>query len=358
MLVEDGFRSQGSDMNKTAKIIRFRQPGPPEVLKVEEEFVREPNAGEVLLRVDALGLSQIDLLWREGSYFEQPVFPAGIGYDAAGVIESVGPEVRSVKPGDRVSTFPAVSLQDYPAHGEAVIYPENALFLYPQNLNPREAVSVNTGLLAAYFAFVELAELQPDQFVVITAASSAMGLAAIQLVKALGAKCIALTRSEGKRKRLIQAGADHVAVAGVDDVNEMILEITKGEGADLIYDGVAGPGLEELVWATRRFGCVIVYGHLGAMDATTPLPLGACFLRGFNLHPSFKIFDFTGNPKLGIRPNPAAIERAKTFVAAGLASGLLKPAIDRVFTGLDEYAAAHRYMSANTQAGKIIVALR
>src|SRR5260221_6850980 len=122
----------------------------------------------------------------------------------------------------------------------------------------------------------------------------------------------------------------------------MFWEITKGEGAALIYDGVGGPGWEEWVGATRRFGCVIVYGHLGAMDAATPLPLGACFLRGFNLHPSFKIFDFTGNPKLGIRPNPAAIERAKTFVAAGLASRLLQPVIDRVFTGLYEYAAAHR----------------
>src|SRR5260370_39221235 len=98
MLVEDGFRSHRSDMNKTAKIIRFRQPGPPEVLEVEEEFVREPKAGEVLLRVDALGLSRIDLLWREGSYFEQPVFPAGIRYDAAGALQSVWTGVRTSKP--------------------------------------------------------------------------------------------------------------------------------------------------------------------------------------------------------------------------------------------------------------------
>src|SRR5260370_9327537 len=138
----------------------------------------------------------------------------------------------------------------------------------------------------------------------------------------------------------------------------MIWEIPKGGGAALISGGGAARGLEKLVGPPRRFGCVIVYGHFGAMDATTPLPLGACLLRGLNLQPSFKIFAFTGNPKLGIRPNPAAIEHAKTFVAAGLASGLLKPAIDRVFTGLDEYAAAHRYMSTNTQAGKIVLALR
>ena len=213
------------------------------------------------------------------------------------------------------------------------------------------------GLFTAYFALVELARLQPDQFVVITAASSSMGMAAIQLAKALDARCIAVTRSEAKQKLLIQAGADHVVVAGVNDVQEMILEITDGEGADLIYDGVAGPGLEELVWATRKFGCVIVYGYLGAMDASTPLPLGACFLRGLNLHPSFKVFDYTGNPKLGIYRNPDAIERAKKFISAGLASGVLKSAIDRVFIGLGEYVSAHQYMAANTHAGKIVVAL-
>jgi NADPH:quinone reductase-like Zn-dependent oxidoreductase len=345
-------------MNRIAKIVRFQQTGPPDVLRVEEEALREPEAGEVLVRTDILGLSRVDLLWREGSYFEQPVFPAGIGYDAAGVIESVGPDVRTVSVGDRVSTFPAVSLRDYPAHAEAVVYPENALFAYPHNLDPLQAASANMGLFTAYFALVELAGLQPDQVVVITAASSSLGMAAIQLAKAFGAHCIAVTRSEGKRKRLIEVGADYVVVAGADDVSETVLEITEGEGADVIYDGVAGPGLEELVWATRRFGSVIVYGYLGAMEATTPLPLGASFLRGINLHASFRIFDYTGNSKLRLCPKPAAIERAKTFISAGLASGLLTPAIDRVFTGLEEYTVAHRYQATNTHAGKVLVDLR
>jgi NADPH:quinone reductase-like Zn-dependent oxidoreductase len=344
-------------MDKTVKLVRFRRTGPPDVLEVEEAPLREPSPGEVLVRVQAMGLSRIDLLWREGSYFEQPVFPAGIGYDAAGVVESVGPDVKFLKTGDSVSTYPAVSLLDYPAHGEAVIYPENALFAYPTGLTAREAAAVNMGLFAAYFALVERANLQSYQSVVITAASSSMGIAAIQLAKALGAKCIAVTRSEEKRKRLITAGADHVIVAGLDDVQETVLEITEGEGTDVVYDGVAGPGLEELVWATRRFGHLIVYGYLGAMDVATRFPLGACFLRGLSLHASFKIFDYTGNPKLGISPNPAAIERAKSFVTAGLTSGVLKPNIDRVFSGFGEYVAAHHYADTNAHAGKVVVEL-
>jgi NADPH:quinone reductase-like Zn-dependent oxidoreductase len=344
-------------MDKFAKMIRFHQTGRSDVLKVEDVPLHGPNAGEVLVRMEALGLSRIDSLWREGSYFEQPVFPSGIGYDAAGIIESVGPGVEGIAVGDRVSTLPAVSLVDYPAHGESAIFPENGLFVYPQNLSAEQAAAVNLGLFTAYFALVELARMEPDQFVVITAASSSMGMAAIQLAKALGTRCVAITRSEGKRSRLLQAGADHVVVAGADDVQEMVFEITDGKGADIVYDGVAGPGLEELVWATRRLGSVIVYGYLGAMDATTRLPLGACFLRGINLYPCFKVFHYTGNPKVGSSGNPAAVKRAKSFISAGLASGVLNPAIDRVFDGLEEYAAAHQYIAANTRAGKIVVSL-
>jgi NADPH:quinone reductase-like Zn-dependent oxidoreductase len=357
MLVHHDLVSPSGAMDKIAKMIRFHQTGRPDVLKVEDAPLRRPNAGEVLVRMQALGLSRIDVLWREGSYFEQPVFPAGIGYDAAGIVESVGSGVHGLKVGDRVSTLPAVSLLDYPAHGELAIYPENGLFVYPENLTAEQAASVNLGLFTAYFALVELARIEPDQFVIVTAASSSVGMAAIQLAKVLGAGCIAVTRSEEKRKLLLQTGADHVVVAGSDDVQEMVFEITDGQGAHVVYDGVAGPGLEELVWATRRLGVVIVYGYLGAMDAATRLPLGACFLRGINLYPSFKVFDYTGNPKLGICGKPAAGERAKSFIAAGLASGVLKPAIDRVFDGLGEYTAAHRYLSANTRTGKVIVSL-
>jgi NADPH:quinone reductase-like Zn-dependent oxidoreductase len=344
-------------MDKTARVIRFHKTGGPEVLKAEELRLPKPKGSEVLMRVNAIALTRTDILWREGAYFEEPVLPSGIGYDAAGVVELIGPEVKIFRVGDRVSTFPAVSLLNYTAHGEAAIYPEDALFVYPQNLNSRQAAAVNSGLFAAYFALVELAGVQPNRYVMITAASSSMGVAAIQMAKAVGAKVVAVTRSEEKREHLTAAGADHVVIAGIDDVQEAVLDITAGDGADVIYDGVGGPGLEELVWVTKRFGHIIVYGHLGAMEDTTPLPLGACFLRGLNLHTSYKIFDFTGHSRLGIAPNRGAIERAKQFIFDGLASERFKAKIDRVFVGLEQYAAAHDYMGTNVQVGKIIVAL-
>lgn len=344
-------------MSEPAKMIRFYKTGGTDVLKIDEIQLSQLKEDEVLVRVQAVGLGRADLLWREGSYFEEPAFPAQIGYDAAGTVEAVGPGVKTLKVGDRVSTFPAVSLLDYAAHGETIVYPETALIVYPQSLTPVQAAAVNTGLFAAYFALVELAHLQKDQHVVITAASSSMGLAAIQMAKAIGAKSIAVTRSESKKEALLGAGADQVIIAGSEDVQETILEMTDGLGAEVIYDAVAGPGLEELVWATKRSGYVIVYGHLGAMECATLLPLGACFLRGIKVYGSFRVFDFTGHSRLGLEAKPDAIERAKKFISEGLASNLFSAKIDRVFFGLNEYAAAQRYMETNNQIGKITIVL-
>jgi NADPH:quinone reductase len=344
-------------MSETVKVIRFYKTGGSDVLRIDEVQLSQLKEHEVLVRVQAVAVSRLDVLWRGGSYFEEPEFPAQIGYDAAGIVESVGPEVETLKVGDRVSTFPAVSLLDYAAHGETIIYPETALIVYPESLTPVQAAAVNTGLFTAYFALLELADLKRDQHIVITAASSSMGIAAIQMAKAIGAKSIAVTRSEAKKEALLGVGADQVIIAGREDVQEAILELTEGLGAEVIYDAVAGPGLEELVWATKRFGHVIVYGHLGAMEYGTLLPLGACFLRAIKVHSSFRVFDFTGHPGLGLQAKCVAIERAKKFISEGLTSKRFSAKIDRVFVGLGEYAAAHRYMETNDQIGKIAVAL-
>src|ERR1700756_4833250 len=139
-------------MNETAKVIRFYQTGGSDVLRIDEIQLSPLEENEVLVRVQAVALSRLDLLWRAGSYFEEPEFPAQIGYDAAGVVESVGPEVKTLKVGDRVSTFPATSLLAYTAHAESIIYPETALLVYPRNMTPIQAAAVNTGLFTAYFA--------------------------------------------------------------------------------------------------------------------------------------------------------------------------------------------------------------
>jgi NADPH:quinone reductase-like Zn-dependent oxidoreductase len=152
-----------------------------------------------------------------------------------------------------------------------------------------------------------------------------MGVAALQLIKAIRAKSIAVTRSEAKQEGLLAVGADQVLIAGRENIQEAIFERTEGLGAEVIYDAVGGPGLEELIWATKRFGWVVVYGQLGAMDNGTPFPLGACAFRGLKVHASFRVFDFTGHPKLGLPARAEAVERAKRFISNGLAAGRFSP---------------------------------
>lgn len=344
-------------MKPTTHVIRFHRTGGPEVLQIDEIELPAPHANEVVLLVKALALCRVDLLWREGNYLEEPELPATIGYDAAGVVQSVGSNVKSVKPGDRVSTFPACSLAEYGAHGQKIIYPARALLVYPPNLSPEEAASVNTGLFLAYFALVELARLKPGQYVVVTAAAASTGIAALQVANALGVMSIALTRSDFKRGELVAAGADHVIIVGEEDVADTIFDITGGLGADLIYDGVGGPGLEELAWATKRLGRIVTYGALGAEAGDTRLPLGACLLRGVKVHAGLTIFDYTGNRRLRLLPKPGAISRAKAFIANGLADGNFRPNIGRVFNGLEEYQFAHEYMAAGRRDGKVVVSL-
>jgi NADPH:quinone reductase len=345
-------------MNRKTRVIRFHRTGGPEVLQIDEIELPTLKNNEVLLKMDALAISRADILWREGDYVEDPILPAQIGYEGAGVVDSIGPKVKTIRPGDRVSTFPAASLVEYAAHGEKIVYPESSLLTYPPNLNPAQAASANTALFLAYFALVELAALRQGRFVVITAATASTGIAALQLAKRLGAKCIAITRSSSRRVELTSAGADHVIVAGEEDIRDAIIDLTDGLGADLIYDAVGGPGLEELVWATRRLARIIVYGALGNGTAETKIPLGACFIRGVTVYAGVTIFDFTGNRRLGIAPDRAAIKRAKTFIAEGLAAEIFTPKIDRVFVGLEQYRLAQQYMETPGRKGKVVISLR
>jgi NADPH:quinone reductase len=215
-----------------------------------------------------------------------------------------------------------------------------------------EAAGASVVYLTAYFALSTLAKLRPGQFVVLTGATSSAGLAGIQVAHSLGAKAIATTRTEARRQSLLDHGADFALATETEDVTARVLEITGGRGADVVYDAVAGPLLEKLCWATKQFGRIIIYGVLD-FAAGTPLPLMAGFLRNLKID-FYKIFDFTGHPVLGLPRMPGAVEEGRAFLEQELASGALRPVIDKTFP-LEQYADAHRYMEGNAQMGKIVI---
>ena len=165
----------------------------------------------------------------------------------------------------------------------------------------------------------------------------------IQIAKATGAVAIATTRGAEKKPSLIAAGADHVVVTNDEDLAERVKAITSGKGARIIFDPVAGPFVETLAEAAAPRGIIFEYGALSL--APTPFPLFPALKKGLTVR-GYTLFEIVSDPE--------TLERGKRYVYDGLASGVLKPLIDRTFP-LEEIADAHRYMESNQQLGKIVV---
>jgi NADPH:quinone reductase-like Zn-dependent oxidoreductase len=325
------------------KIVRFHQIGGPENLKLEETPTREPGEGEVRLRVQALGLNRAEALFVRGLYMEQPVLPAQIGYEAAGVVEAVGPGVDAAWLGKNVSTIPSFTMSKNGVMGEEAIVPVRSLGEYPDTLSPVEAAAIWMQYLTAYGALVGIGKIQPADFVIIPAASSSVGLAAIQIVKAEGAVSIATTRKADKRDELLALGADHVIVTDSEDLPQRVNEITGGKGARLIFDPVAGPFIEKLAQAAAVSGIIIEYGVLSMQPTPFPFrPALAKFLtvRGYTL--------------MELTPYPEKLTPAKAYVYDHLKDGRFVPKIAGTFP-LAQLTEAFQYMESNTHVGKIVV---
>ncbi|WP_132646055.1 zinc-dependent alcohol dehydrogenase family protein [Pseudomonas aeruginosa] len=216
-----------------SRVIRFHQFGPPEVLKCEELPTPAPAAGEVLVRVQAIGVSWKDVLWRQNLAPEQAALPSGLGFELAGEVLAVGAGVGDLPLGSRVASFPAHTPDHYPAYGDVVLMPRAALAVYPEVLTPVEASVYYTGLLVAYFGLVDLAGLKAGQTVLITEAARMYGPVSIQLAKALGARVIASTKSAEEREFLREQGADKVVVTDEQDLVLEVERFTEGKGVSL-----------------------------------------------------------------------------------------------------------------------------
>lgn len=328
-----------------AKVVQFHEVGAPDVLKVEEINVREPIAGEVRISVKAMGLNRAESMFRSGMYVVGPDFPSGIGYEAAGTIESIGPDVDGFEIGDVVSVIPAFSMNDYGMHGELVVAPAFAVVKHPDTLTWEEAAATWMQYATVYGALIEIAKLTKGDYLVITAASSSVGLAAIQLANMVGAIPIALTRGEGKRKSLLEAGAIHVIATDTQDIVNEVNRITNNQGARVTFDPVGGANFEKLVLAAAVKGILIAYGALST--DVTPLPFLHVLGKSLTIK-GYQLFEYT--------TDLVAIERVKTFILDGLASGHLKPLVGKTFP-LGQIVEAHRYMESNEQFGKIVVTI-
>jgi NADPH:quinone reductase-like Zn-dependent oxidoreductase len=324
-------------------MVRFDRVGGPEVLKFVEETPKQPGKAEALLQVQAAGLNRAESLFIHGQYAEQPRLPAGVGYEAAGIVKAVGPGVDKKLLGKTVATIPAFSMNDYPMLGEEVIAPVAALGEYPPKLSPVEGAAIWMQYLTAYGALIAIAHLAKGDFVVIPAASSSVGLAAIQIAKAEGAISIATTRRSSKKAELLSLGADHVIATEEEDFVARTKEITGGKGARVTFDPVAGRFLEKLADAAAPGGIIFEYGVL-SMQAT-PFPLLMALGKGLCVR-GYMLMEITLNPeKLAI---------AKKYVYDRLADGRFHPKIAKTFP-FAQTADAYKYLESNAQVGKIVI---
>ncbi|MFC0844381.1 zinc-dependent alcohol dehydrogenase family protein [Streptomyces noboritoensis] len=329
-----------------ARTVRFHEFGGPEVLRLEDVEVGAPGPGELLIRVDAIGVNRAEALFRSGNYIEQvKEFPARLGAEAAGVVEVVGAGVTGFEPGQAVSVVPAFSMNAYGVYAERAIVPAAAVVHRPASLDAVGGAAVWMPYLTAYGALVEVGGMRAGDTVLLTAASSSVGLAAIQVAHRVGAVPLATTRTGAKRDALLKAGAAEVIATGEEDVVERVLDLTAGRGAEFVFDAVAGPGVLDLARVVAPGGTLIEYGALSG--EVTPYP-------GFELGmPALNMRTYTA---LETTTDPERLRRAEAFVTSGLRSGAFVPTVDRVFA-LDEIVEAHRYMEAGGQVGKNVVAV-
>jgi len=325
------------------RIVRFHEKGGAEVLKLEDLPLEAPGPGEVRLKVEAIGLNRAEVMYRQAQYLEAPEYPSRIGYEAAGTVDALGPGVEGFEIGDRVSTIPSFSMNKYGVYGESATVPAAAVAQCPADLSAAEGASIWMQYLTAYGALIHYGQLRSDDFVVIPAASSSVGLAAIQITKSVGAVAIATTRGAGKKPFISDAGADHVIVTDEENLASRVKDITSGKGARIVFDPVAGPFLETLAEAAASGATIFEYGALSLKP--TPFPLFVALGKGLSVR-GYTLFEIVSDPD--------AREQGKGFVYEGLASGALKPLIARTFP-LEAIADAHRYMESNQQMGKIVV---
>ena len=323
-----------------SRTIRFHKFGPADVLTCEEQAPARPAPGEVQVRVEAIGVSWYDVLWRQNLAPSQARLPAGLGQEMAGVVTAVGEGVDDLAVGDKVASFPAESPNQYPVYGEVIILPRSSLTRYPDILTPLQASVHYTPLLVAWFAYMDLARAKPGQFALVTDASHCAGPSFVQLGKALGIKVIAATKSADEREYLLSLGADKVIVTEEQDLLMQIKKYTDGRGVDMILDGLGGPQMSLLGDALAPRGSLVLYGLQGGNQ--TPFPACAAFQKNIQFYVHC-LGNFTGKPELGITQDKVALERALREINQMTVDQILVPQATRVFP-FEQFVEAHRYM--------------
>ena len=319
------------------KAVTFDRVGGPEVLAYGEAPDPELRPGKVLIRNRAIGINFADTLFRQGQYLMQPKFPDVPGLETAGVVEAVGDGVDGVRPGDRVA---AIGTRTY---AEYALVPAGQIIPLPESVGFEDGAAFPIQVLTAYHMLFTSHRLTEEQSVVVHSAAGGVGLAAVQLAKAAGARVIGTVSTEEKATLAKEYGADEVVNYASRDFAEETLKLTDGKGVDLILDAVGKPTLEKGLKCLAPFGHLVVYGRAGGVP--DPLNVFSLFQKSIKVS-GFVLYTVSAMPDVHRKGIEASF--------ACMAEGKLKLLIGRTFP-LADAAEAHRHMESRQSVGKLVL---
>lgn len=330
-------------MAKALVLHEIREYGDFDGIRLDDIPVIDPGAGEVRIRVDAFSLNYGDFELFANKYTFGLTLPARIGGECSGVIDAVGPDVDNFKPGDKVCTLP-MFYDGFGVNGEFAIFPADYVSKYPDILSPEKACCIWVAYLTAYFAFIEVAKVTPDDCVLITAASSSAGMAAMEFCRMVGARTIGTSRTSEKRPYLLESGFDHVIAQDEDNMSECIMEYSAGQGARIIYDPIGGKIVQDYAGGFAQNAVILLYG--GMDQSPTILPEIEMTQKAAWMH-AFSTFNHI--------EDKVSLNRGVEYVLAAIRRGDLKPTVGRVYALADFRQALEDQLESRPRRGKIVI---
>ena len=310
--------------------------GGPEVLQFQDVPRPEPGAGQVLVKVEAVGVNFIDIYRREGVY--KVALPHVPGTEAAGTVEAVGEGV-SLGPGDRVA---GAAFEG--AYAEYAVSPAEKLVKLPEGVTSEQAAAVMLQGMTAHYLAYDVYPLQPGDTCLIHAAAGGVGLLLTQLAKRLGARVIGTVSTEEKEQLARAAGADEVVRYTETDFEAAVRELTNAEGVAVVYDSVGKTTFEGSLNCLRPRGMMALFGQ--SSGAVPPFDLQALNAKGglFVTRPSLAHYTATRTE----------LEKRAGDVLGWVAAGELTVRVDRAHS-LADAAEAHRRLEGRKTTGKVLL---
>ncbi|WP_288371910.1 NADPH:quinone oxidoreductase family protein [uncultured Marinobacter sp.] len=321
------------------KAILCKEYGPAETLVIED--VPSPKMGDrgVKIRVKAAGLNFPDTLIIEGKYQLQPPMPFSPGGELAGEVIEVGDKVTRFKPGDRVA-----ALTGFGAFAEEVVAPESNLLPIPDNMPDEKAAGFMMVYGTSYYALKQRANLQPGETLLVLGASGGVGLAAVELGKAMGAKVIAAASSSEKLRIAKDAGADELINYTDEPLKDAVKKLTRGKGVDVIYDPVGGDFTEQALRTMAWNGRHLIIGF--AAGDIPKVPANLTLLKGCSVVGVFW-GAFTRN-------EPEVSAQNMMELLQMYSEGKIDPKVSEVFD-FEQYAEALGALTGRRATGKVVL---